>query len=90
MTQEPRTGRQRRRLTATVTDLEVKRQKALLVGVMTKRDSVAAAEESLLELERLTDTAGSEPVYSVLVKRDTPDAAMYIGKGKATEIAGDV
>ncbi|NND01878.1 MAG: GTPase HflX, partial [Acidimicrobiia bacterium] len=42
------------------------------------------------ELERLTDTAGSEPVYSVLVKRDTPDAAMYIGKGKATEIAGDV
>ncbi len=90
MTQEPRSGRQRRRLTATVTDLEVKRQKALLVGVATKRDSVEQAEASLVELERLTDTAGSEPVYSILVRRDAPDAAMYIGKGKATEIAGDV
>jgi len=57
---------------------------------MTKRDSTAEAEASLLELERLTDTAGSEPVHSVLVKRDSPDPAMFIGKGKAAELAGDV
>jgi len=90
MTQEPRQGRQRRRLTATVTDLEVDRQKALLVGVVTKRGSVADGDASLLELERLTDTAGSEPVHSVLVRRDSPDPAMYVGKGKASEIASDV
>ena len=90
MTQDPRQGRQRRRLTATVTDLEVDRQKALLVGVVTKRGSVADGEASLLELERLTDTAGSEPVHTVLVRRDSPDPAMYVGKGKASEIASDV
>ncbi len=90
MTQEPRQGRQRRRLTATVTDLEVERQKALLVGVVTKRDTVESGEASLLELERLTDTAGSEPVHSVLVRRDSPDPALFIGKGKASEIASDV
>ncbi|MCP3976588.1 MAG: GTPase HflX [bacterium] len=90
MTQEPRQGRQRRRLTATVTDLEVDRQKALLVGVVTKRDSVADGEASLDELARLTDTAGSEPVHSMLVRRDAPDAALYVGKGKANEIASDV
>jgi len=90
MTQEERRGRQRRRLTATVTDLEVTRQKALLVGVVTKDDTVEAGEASLLELERLTDTAGSDPVHSVLVRRDAPDSALFIGKGKATEIAADV
>lgn len=90
MTQEPRQGRQRRRLTATVTDLEVGRQKALLVGVVLKRGSVADGEASLEELARLTDTAGSEPVHSVLVRRDSPDAALFIGKGKANEIASDV
>ena len=90
MTDEQRKGRQRRRLTATVTDLEVAKQKALLVGVVTKRGSVADGEASLIELERLTDTAGSQPVHSVLVRRDSPDPAMFIGKGKANEIAGDV
>ena len=90
MTEEPRKGRQRRRLTATVTDLDVGRQRALLVGVVTKRDSVADGEASLEELARLTDTAGSEPVDEVLVRRDSPDPALFIGKGKANEIAGDV
>jgi GTP-binding protein HflX len=90
MTQEPRQGRQRRRLTATVTDLEVGRQRALLVGVVTKRDTVRDGEASLLELARLTDTAGSDPVHEFLVRRDAPDAALYVGKGKAGEIAADV
>jgi len=90
MTEEPRQGRQRRRLTATVTDLEVGRQRALLVGLVTKRESVRGGELSLVELARLTDTAGSEPVHEVLVRRESPDAALFLGKGKVAEIASDV
>jgi GTP-binding protein HflX len=90
MTEEARQGRQRRRLTATVTDLEVGRQRALLVGLVTKSESVTDGEASLVELARLTETAGSEPVHEVLVRRDSPDAALFLGKGKAAEIASDV
>ena len=44
------------------------------------------AEASLDELALLADTAGAEPVESVLQRRDTPDPATYIGKGKAEEL----
>jgi len=88
MTDE-RTGRQRRRLTATVTDLEVERQKAMLISVVTDNDDPGLAEASLTELALLTDTAGSEAVHSVLVKRARPDAALFIGSGKARELAGE-
>ncbi len=84
---EPRGGRQRRRLTATVTDLQVTRQRALLVGVAVGGGSVAEAERSLDELALLVDTAGALPVDSELVKRGSLDPALYIGKGKASELA---
>ena len=90
MTDSRGEGRQRRRLTATVTDLEVIRQRAYLVGVVMRSESVSAAEASLHELGLLTDTAGSDPVEATLVRRDRPDSAMFIGKGKAREIAADL
>lgn len=80
-------GRQRRRLTATVTDLGVTRQRALLVGVAVGGASVAEAERSLDELALLVDTAGALPVASELVKRGSLNPALYIGKGKAAELA---
>ncbi len=80
-------ARGRRRLTATVTDLEVVRQKALLVGVVLPDDDVEAAERSLEELVLLTDTAGSDPIGSELVRRRAYDPATFIGKGKAEELA---
>ena len=86
MTQEHQ-ARSQRRLTATVTDLEVAVQRAFLVGVVQGRDSVIEEEKSLDELELLTDTAGSEPVDSELVRRDRIDPATYIGSGKAAELA---
>jgi GTP-binding protein HflX len=89
VTQEPRTGRQRRRLTATTTDLEVVRQKAYLIGVVRAKDDATEAETSLHELALLTDTAGSEPTGAALVKRDRFDAAMLIGSGKAAELAAE-
>src|SRR3990170_4568532 len=81
----PPGGRQRRRLTATEVDLGVIRQRALLVGV--DGGSVEEAEASLDELALLTDTAGADPVERAVQRRDTPDPATYIGKGKAHELA---
>ena len=47
---------------------------------------VEAAEASLEELARLTDTAGADPVEIMLQRRATPDPATYIGSGKAKEL----
>jgi len=68
MTQE-HASRRRRRLTATVTDLEVAIQRAFLVGVELPGMTTIDSERSLDELALLTDTAGSEPVDQELVRR---------------------
>jgi len=86
MTQE-RASRRRRRLTATVTDLEVSIQRAFLVGVELPGMSTVDSERSLEELALLTDTAGSEPVDHELVRRTRIDPGTYIGSGKAEELA---
>jgi len=77
-------GRQRRRLTATEVDLGVVRQRALLVGGGDV--GLEEAESSLAELALLTDTAGAEPVELAMQRRDKPDPATFIGKGKAEEL----
>jgi GTP-binding protein HflX len=77
-------GRQRRRLTATEVDLGVVRQRALLVGGGDV--SLDEAESSLAELALLTDTAGADPIELALQRRETPDPATFIGKGKAEEL----
>ncbi len=76
------TGRGGRRLTATITDLEVLRQRAYLIGVTTTSDG-ESAERSLAELGRLTTTAGSEPVFTELLTRSELEPALLIGKGQA-------
>ncbi len=81
-------GRQGRRLTATVTDLDVEVQKAFLVGVLLPDSEEETERRSLDELELLTDTAGSDPVGRELVRRDAPDPAYFIGSGKAQELRG--
>ena len=82
-------ARQRSRLTASVTDLDVVRQRALLVGIVFDSSKVAEGDRSLAELELLTDTAGSDPVEAVLVRRDRPDPATFIGKGKLSELVAE-
>jgi GTPase len=86
---EAHVARSGRRLTASVTDLDVVRQRALLIGVVRERSDVAEGDRSLGELELLTDTAGSDPVEAVLVRRDRPDSATFIGKGKLSELVGE-
>ncbi|MGB7861081.1 MAG: GTPase HflX [Acidimicrobiia bacterium] len=86
MTQDHQ-SRGRRRLTATVTDLDVAVQRAFLIGVLLPGMTIADEDRSLDELALLTDTAGSDPVDRERVKRDRIDPATYIGSGKAEEIA---
>ncbi|MGZ6906017.1 MAG: HflX-like GTP-binding protein, partial [Acidimicrobiia bacterium] len=78
--------RGRRRLTATEVDLGVVHQRALLVGTGYGLRTSEEAEASLDELARLADTAGAEPVAIELQRRDAPDPALYVGKGKAEEL----
>jgi GTP-binding protein HflX len=80
-------GRERRRLTATVEDLWVSRQRALLVGVRFGQGSTSETEQSLQELALLTDTAGSDPVEREVFRRQSPDPGLLIGKGQAAAIA---
>ena len=47
------------------------------------------SRESLEELARLAETAEAEIVGSFLQKREKPDSAMFIGKGRAEELARD-
>ncbi len=80
-------SRQRRRLTATVTDIDVVRQQAFLIGVQLPETTSDEADRSLEELALLTDTAGSDPIDMELVRRPAPDPATFIGSGKASELA---
>ena len=82
-------ARSRRRLTATVTDIDVVRQRALLIGVAIPSTDMAEAEASLDELALLTDTAGSDPVETVLQNRPGYDAATLISSAKAKELSAE-
>lgn len=55
----------------------------VLVGVDLGRDHFDA---DLEELGLLAQTAGMEPVARVVCKRHAPDAALFVGSGKADEI----
>ncbi|HEU5302716.1 MAG TPA: GTPase HflX [Acidimicrobiia bacterium] len=79
-------ARGRRRLTATEVDLAVVRQRALLVGTGFGTKTVEEATASLDELVLLVDTAGADAVDVVLQRRDRPDPATYVGRGKVEEL----
>lgn len=64
---------------------KVRLERVILVGLRT--GSSGAAENSIAELAALANTAGSHVVGSFLQTRDLPDAATYLGKGKAKELA---
>jgi GTP-binding protein HflX len=60
--------------------------RAILVGAPTKDVAPRIAEEHLLELARLTDTAGGSVVGVVRQRIDAPHPGMYIGVGKAEQL----
>ena len=61
--------------------VENAREKAVLMGIESR--------ESLEELRRLAETAGAEVAGMFLQKRDKPDSALFIGRGRAEELARD-
>ena len=65
-----------------------KSRRVFLVGVILKGQpgSAAQVEEHLDELAQLADSAGSRVVGRAVQARQAPDAATFIGKGKAAEI----
>lgn len=62
-------------------------ERAILVGVQTPDMRDWQAKESLAELEQLAKTAGAEVLDKTIQKRQNPDKATHIGKGKVDEIA---
>lgn len=62
-------------------------ERAILVGIDYKDASESALESSLAELARLTDTAGAVVVATVSQRLDAPNPRMFVGSGKAEEIA---
>jgi GTP-binding protein HflX len=61
-------------------------ERVVLMGVWTD-GTLASAENSLRELSRLAETAGSEVLDGLIQRRGRPDAATYVGAGKAAELA---
>src|SRR5437764_15395269 len=71
-----------------VTEVEYRQlrlERVVLVGVWTT-GTLTEAENSLTELARLAETAGSLVLDGLIQRRDRPDPATYIGSGKAKEL----
>ena len=59
---------------------------AIAAGLLLPETSRTIADEHLDELEKLIETAGGNVVAKMLARRTAPDAATFVGKGKAEEI----
>ena len=64
---------------------QLRLERVVLVGVWTT-GTVVEAENSLRELARLAETAGSNVLEGLIQRRDRPDPATYIGSGKAKQL----
>jgi len=62
-------------------------ERAVLVGVVTPADRRSRVEEYLDELDLLAESAGANVVQRLTQERQHIDAAFFIGKGKAEELA---
>jgi GTP-binding protein HflX len=75
-----------------VTEVEyraLRLERVVLAGLFTS-GGVQDAENSLRELASLAETAGSEVLDGVMQRRNHPDPATFLGRGKASELAGIV
>jgi GTP-binding protein HflX len=73
---------------ADITEVEYRQlrlERVVLVGVWTS-GTAQEAETSLAELAALAETSGALVLDGVIQRRDKPDAATYIGSGKAQEL----
>ncbi|WP_028659395.1 GTPase HflX [Nocardioides insulae] len=74
-----------------ITEVEYRQlrlERVVLVGVWTE-GSIEDAENSMAELALLAETAGSEVLEAIIQRRQAPDPATYIGRGKV-EALGEI
>jgi GTP-binding protein HflX len=64
---------------------QLRLERVVLVGVWTD-GSIDDAENSLVELADLAETAGSQVLEGLVQRRSRPDAATFIGSGKVREL----
>jgi GTP-binding protein HflX len=64
---------------------QLRLERVVLVGVWTE-GTAEDAENSLKELAELARTAGSEVLDGLIQRRQTPDPATFIGRGKVEEL----
>src|SRR4051794_31797882 len=64
---------------------QLRLERVVLVSVWTAGSEVSAAN-SLAELKLLAETAGSQVLEGLIQRRDRPDPATYIGRGKVAEL----
>ncbi|GAA1705617.1 GTPase HflX [Nonomuraea bangladeshensis] len=64
---------------------QLRLERVVLVGVWTS-GTAEDADNSLLELKLLAETAGSQVLDGLIQRRQKPDPATYIGSGKALEL----
>ena len=62
------------------------RERIIIVGVTFPHGTQAATEAGLDELALLVDTAGADVAGRITQRRNAPDSATYLGKGKAEEL----
>ncbi len=62
------------------------RERIVLVGVAVPWSSLDEVERGLDELALLVDTAGADVVDRVVQRRDRPDPATFVGRGKVEEL----
>ena len=75
-----------------VTEVEyrsLRLEQVVLVGVWAE-GSAEQAEESMAELARLAETAGSVVLEALVQRRQRPDPATFVGSGKVAELAETV
>ena len=65
-------------------------ERAVLAGVERMQRGIWGNEESMDELERLAETAGAVVVGRFSQRRERPDSALFLGKGKVNEIAMEI
>lgn len=61
-------------------------EKAVLVGLVTGRQTEEQVKEYLDELEFLASTAGAKTIKTFIQRLDNPNVRTYVGKGKVEEI----
>ena len=61
-------------------------ERAILVGVKFKDDTMNQVQDSLNELKQLARTSGMESVCEVIQVLDAPNPAYFIGSGKIKEL----